>query len=443
LVYEANDGIVNSENSFNLALVEPLPADLDLVPLSRRPIRLAPVTLTTAAAATPAIPDGLRHAAAPREGRVSIIVVTHNNLPFTRLCVCSLLANTNHTDFELILVDNASTDTTVLFLRGLATQSAGIQLIENNANLGFAAANNHGIARATGEVIVLLNNDTIVPPNWLNALVAHLADPTIGAVGPVTNRGCNQTQVEVSYRTYGQFIETARDRATNSCGQAVDVPMIPMLCMAMRRDVSQLIGPLDENFGLGLFEDDDYAFRMGIANLRLICAEDVLIHHFGEASFGELAPSGAYAELLQANCARFETKWNVRWKPHEPRISTSYARMVGRVQAEIRSRIPVGETVVVVSKGDEALIDLNGRKGWHFPQNQSGGYSGHHPPDGATAVAELEHLRSTGSRWFVLPQTAAWWLEHYPDLRLHLQMRYRQVFVDPDVCTIFEAVSPT
>jgi glycosyltransferase involved in cell wall biosynthesis len=116
----------------------------------------------------------------------------------------------------------------------------------------------------------------------------------------------------------------------------------------------------------------------------------------------------------------------------------AYARLRRRVRAAVCDAVPAGETVIVVSKGDDELLKLKGRRGWHFPQGEGGVYAGHHPPDSTAAVREVESLRAQGGRYLVFPQTSLWWLEHYGGLRRHLEIRYRQLFRDDDTCVIFE-----
>jgi len=99
--------------------------------------------------------------------RASIIVVTYNNLALTRLCLESIVRNSDYPNYEVIVVDNNSTDDTPEYLRRLAAQHSHIQIVLNSENRGFAAANNQGIERSSGERLVLLNNDTVVPPGWL------------------------------------------------------------------------------------------------------------------------------------------------------------------------------------------------------------------------------------------------------------------------------------
>lgn len=99
--------------------------------------------------------------------KVSVIILTWNQLDFTRDCLRSLFRQ-DFNDFEVIVVDNASTDNTVDFIRKNYPQ---IKLIVNKKNLGFAEGNNVGVRKAKGEYIVLLNNDTTVAKNWLSELV--------------------------------------------------------------------------------------------------------------------------------------------------------------------------------------------------------------------------------------------------------------------------------
>ena len=93
--------------------------------------------------------------------------------------------------------------------------------------------------------------------------------------------------------------------------------MLAMFCVAFRRRTYEQVGPLDEQFGIGMFEDDDYAMRIKARGLRVICAADVFVHHFGQAAFKKLIESGQYNPLFDENRRRYETKWKVEWVPHK------------------------------------------------------------------------------------------------------------------------------
>ncbi|MEP6818520.1 MAG: glycosyltransferase [bacterium] len=249
--------------------------------------------------------------------RASIIVVTYNNLSFTRLCIQSILRNTDHPNYEVIVVDNNSSDKTTAYLRQMTAQHSHVQVILNTENRGFAAANNQGIARSSGERLVLLNNDVVVPPGWLTRLLRHLEDPTIGMVGPVTNFTGNEAKVDVDYQTLGEMEAFAEELMWTNQGRVVDIHMLAMFCVAFRSDTHEKVGPLDEQFGIGMFEDDDYSMRMKKCKLRTVCAADVFVHHFGQAAFKELLADGSYDPLFAQNRRRFESKWNIRWTPHK------------------------------------------------------------------------------------------------------------------------------
>ena len=211
-----------------------LPEDLDLVPTSRWPTILPDSTVRYALAA-PVPVAAHRSNGASGQTRVSIVIVSHDNLVFTKLCLASVLSNTDHPDFEVLVVDNGSTDGTQEYLHELASHHPNICVLFNDINRGFAPGNNQGLALATGGVLVLLNNDTIVPPGWLGRLTKHLADPAIGLVGPVTNRAGNEAEVEAPYRTYREFLDFARDRTSEQDGRVFDIRVTMMFCVAMRR----------------------------------------------------------------------------------------------------------------------------------------------------------------------------------------------------------------
>ncbi|WP_460318037.1 glycosyltransferase [Pseudomonas ogarae] len=269
--------------------------------------------------------DSMQQAIVGLYEKVSIVLVTYNNLNLTIQCVNSILRNTTWPNYQLIVVDNGSEDGTGDYLERLRQAVPTAKVILNLDNRGFSAANNQGLREADGDILLLLNNDTVVPDGWLDPLVRHLRNPSIGMVGPVTNAVGNEAKIEVSYTDIQQMQDFA-DRYTEARkGRSFDISMLAMFCVAFRRGILEEVGYLDEAFGIGMFEDDDYSRRVQAAGYRTVCAEDAFIHHYGQASFRKLIASGEYQALWDKNQAYFESKWGA-WQAHvhrdEPGVET-------------------------------------------------------------------------------------------------------------------------
>jgi hypothetical protein len=129
-------------------------------------------------------------------------------------------------------------------------------------------------------------------------------------------------------------------------------------------------------------------------------------------------------------------------KPEPPPLvdglapADNYAALVDKVCAAANRRLPQDAAALVVSKGDERLVALNGRRAGHFPQTEAGIYAGHYPGSSAEAIAHLQSLRSKGFGYLVLPSSAFWWLDHYQELNSYLTDHADQLHGD-DVCRIY------
>ena len=259
-----------------------------------------------------------------REPRVSIVVLTYNNLAFTEACLFSIEHYSDYPNLEVIVVDNASSDESPAFLREWAAQASPAghtrRLILNETNLGFAAGNNVGLDAADGEYLVMLNNDTYVTPGWVRSLIAPLRrEADIGLVGPVTNNIGNEAKVEIGYSDMTSMIHAARTYTLRHPGQTLPLRTAAFFCVALPRVVYRAVGGLDEAFGIGFFEDDDYCRRVEREGWRIVCAEDVFVHHHLSATFEKKDPAERQA-LFERNKAIYEEKWGA-WQPHRYRNS--------------------------------------------------------------------------------------------------------------------------
>lgn len=241
---------------------------------------------------------------------VSIVIVTHNGLELTRMCFESLDRRTDWPRYEIVCVDNGSTDGTREWLAGEARRrSEAFRLIAFEENRGFAPAVNAGVAASRGEYVCLLNNDTVATRGWLSALVRHLEkDPSLGMVSASTNEIANAAKVEVGYREMADLDSWARAFTRANAGRADAIETLAMFCVLLRRETYDDVGALDERFTVGMFEDDDYSRRLREKGLRLAVARDSFVHHWGRGTFRRLSEE-EYLRIYRENRQRYQEKW--------------------------------------------------------------------------------------------------------------------------------------
>jgi GT2 family glycosyltransferase/glycosyltransferase involved in cell wall biosynthesis len=249
-----------------------------------------------------------------KKPKFTVIILAFNQWKFTELCLRSLAhAQAKHPQLkvEYLLVDNASSDGTA----ANAGKIKNLRVLANKDNLGFAGGNNSGIRAAKGEHIVILNNDTIVPPDWLERLNHHLETiPDLGILGPSTNTESGQAISGVRYNSIRDLFEYNERLGRDQTGAWERVKKISGLCMLLPRSTIEKVGMLDTDFGIGYFEDDDLCLRAEDKGLKLVWAKDVFVHHFGSMSFE--GNSLKRAKFLEEGMAKFAFKWGKRGLEH-------------------------------------------------------------------------------------------------------------------------------
>lgn len=252
--------------------------------------------------------------------RVSIILLTYNQLEYTKECFNSIIDKTAYPNYEIIIVDNKSEDETPNYLKEIDNKYEHVKVILNEENYGFAKGNNIGIQACDGEYIILLNNDTVVTRGWLSGLTKHFeSNEKLGILGPVTNSISNESKINVSYVEISDMEHFAYEYTTENMGETYDrIDVLAMFCLVISRSAFNKIGYLEELYGIGMFEDDDYSYKTKSLGYEVKCAEDVFIHHYGNVSFKKLEDQ-TYMNLFNKNKKIFEDRWNVEWKQHNCR----------------------------------------------------------------------------------------------------------------------------
>ncbi|MDR3596482.1 glycosyltransferase [Clostridium sp.] len=235
----------------------------------------------------------------------SIIILTYNNLAYNHICLESIRKYSTIGTYEIIIVDNNSTDGTREWLK----EQSDIKLILNNENIGFPKGCNLGIEAAEKDNdILLLNNDTKVTPGWLYNLKKCLySDDKIGAVGSVTSNCSNYQAISVPYSNIEDMIEFASSNNISASEKWEQKARLIAFCMLIKRNVINKIGTFDERFTPGNFEDDDLCMRIIEAGYKLMACNDSFIHHFGSTSFKK--DYTKFNNVLKTNAQKFEEKW--------------------------------------------------------------------------------------------------------------------------------------
>ena len=255
-----------------------------------------PTVIPADPTATPVVP-----------GLVSVVVLCCGQLEYTRLCVPSVL-RFSRPPFEVIAVDSGALDGTAEYWAGVqAAAAVRVEVVRSPAEAELSAALQAGLDRATGEAVVLLDNDAIVPNGWLAQLAALLSmNPAVGMVAPMTNYGPGHQVVwPVPYRlgaTAGgpsgpeaavaqidavdRFAQEWREQHR---GQWAEADRLGGGCVVLRRSALRLVGAIP-SAPLRFFDPEALSRRVVEAGFRLACCRDLFVHSFGSRSVTPLEP---------------------------------------------------------------------------------------------------------------------------------------------------------
>lgn len=240
--------------------------------------------------------------------KVTIIILTWNGLAYTKRCLETLRERTVFPDYEVVVVDNGSTDGTVEYLRSLPW----LRLFENDRNLGFVRGNNRALAASGGDSdFVLLNNDTeIIHPEWLLQLQAsaYLA-PEVGIVGTRLRRPDGMLLHAGTYMPletfWGQQVGSG-EKDINQFNADAEVEGVVFACAYIKREVYERVGPLDEDY-FSYFEDSDYCLKARRHGFKVVCCGSVTLIHHEHAStrVNRVSQEGMFTESQKT----FKRKW--------------------------------------------------------------------------------------------------------------------------------------
>ena len=237
--------------------------------------------------------------------KYSIVMLAHNSLALTIGCINSIFKKTK--DFELIIVDNNSTDGTVGYLKELDKMYDNVNVTFNPENYSFAKACNQGLELATGEYVIFLSNDIVVSDGWADKMDNHFKKvplSNIGAIGPVSSMSNGK-----------QFVgkQNPVEWFNDHKGRWVNTGVLYGWCMMIPKRILDEIGGFDERF-YNSHEDNDLSLRLQLAGYKLVVAYDTYIDHLGQGTLRNEMDTEKYMENGYINREKYYDKYKVPGK---------------------------------------------------------------------------------------------------------------------------------
>lgn len=266
--------------------------------------------------------------------KCAIVMLSYNALAYTKECIESVRSTCPQSAYEMIVIDNASGDGSVEWLR----KQQDIILQCNKENVGFPAGCNQGIRLAQRDSdIFLLNNDTVLPPNALFWLRMGLYEnDNVGATGSVSNAVSNFQKVEWNCRTKEEFLGAAVKNNLPMFRPYERRVYLVGFAMLIKRKAMEEVGYLDEIFSPGTYEDDDICLRLWEKRYEVVLCRNSFVFHYGS---GGGANTQKWNRLAAQNAVKLADKWG--FDPDEYLVLWKDA--VDRVQADEEAPLKILE----------------------------------------------------------------------------------------------------
>jgi GT2 family glycosyltransferase len=243
----------------------------------------------------------------------SIIIPVFNKSTLTRQCLSAILANPPAADFEILVVDNGSSDGTAALL---ASYGNRIRPIVNERNLFFARACNQGAEQARGDLLIFLNNDTVPKAGWLDALVRYRqVHPRAGLIGAkllFPNNTIQHAGMAICYDQMPRHIYLGFPANHPAVCKSRALQAVTGACILIERDLFSRAGMFDTAY-VNSFEDMELCMRIGELGFEVHFCHDCMLYHLEGVSEGRHSFDGQ-------NYRIFNERWRSRLRPDELEI---------------------------------------------------------------------------------------------------------------------------
>lgn len=367
----------------------------------------------------------------------SVVIPCFDLGEFLDEAVDSVMAQTRPPQ-ELIVVDDGSTDEHTLDVLN-ELRSRGV-LVFRTPNQGAPSARNYGIERAQGEYILCLDADDVLAPEYLERTVACMdASPEVGIVathleffGKVTG-SWQPRSYSLPTMLWKNCLPSASLFRRTAWREAGGYTPELEAC----HDWDLWLSILERGWKWDVVEETLYRYRRRNGSIsdhreahrpRIIA--DMMRRHqptyAAHAIDAIVEVDGERQSALERleSYKRDNAKLAERIRALEEAARPPEDEQVARFRAFVDAELSADATALVVSKGDENLLELGGRRAWHFPRREDGRWLGHHPRGDAEAIEMLEQLRSAGAEYLCMPPKERWWLKRYDGWRRYMSQTY-------------------
>ncbi len=245
----------------------------------------------------------------------SFVMLCYNKWELTKQAITTLVESLSishkNKEIELIIVNNGSSDETkegIEQIKKLYSHEIEVVPVHLKENMGYPVGVNMGLEHYKGEIITIVNNDLVFPENWFDGIVNTLAsDPLIGVAAPFLSYGSGPEHLGVSFASLNEMRKFAKQYMEENKDKKIYSERIIGACISFKKEVLELIGGNDFWFGLGLYDDDDWSLRAGIAGYKSVITGASFVHHIGTVTFHQ--QSDTLASAFHANYPKFTRKW--------------------------------------------------------------------------------------------------------------------------------------
>ncbi len=279
--------------------------------------------------------------------KISVVILSHNKIDYTRACIHSLLA-TDYPDWEIVIIDNGSTDGTAEWLKKFRKEAENgnvhVKLIFNSGNIGCSTARNQGIKAANGELIAFCDNDIALRSrNWLRVMAEDLQPSDVGMVGPKIiypfspyDIQCAGAAVTKSGRI--QFIGRGEGKDDPRYNSRIEVQCLISACCMTRKSILEELGGFDEVFNPVEYEDIDLCYRIRSHGFKILYEPAVEMYHF-ESVTTEGTESLPNTYLIVKHSLIFKKRWKHMFEKEQgpPEEAAKWRRIPARRLADIKS----------------------------------------------------------------------------------------------------------